>query len=82
MQTVTVGSKYQIVIPKEVRKKIKGLEPGSKVNISVENNQTIKVKSESKNWSDESYGFMKNAWKDIDPIAEIEKMRDQWDQKP
>jgi AbrB family looped-hinge helix DNA binding protein len=33
MQTVTIGTKNQIVLPKEVRKKIKGLKPGSKVMV-------------------------------------------------
>lgn len=81
MQLVTVGSKYQIVIPKEVRKKIKGIKPGAKVVIKPTGENTITVKPIHKLWSDESYGFMKEAWKDIDPALEIEKMRDEWDEK-
>jgi AbrB family looped-hinge helix DNA binding protein len=80
METVTVGSKYQIVIPKNVRKKIKGFRPGTKVSVSVNKDKSIKVKPSTKQ-VDRTYGFMKEAWKDIDPIAELEKMRDEWDQK-
>lgn len=81
MQTVTVGSKYQVVIPKEVRKKIKGIMPGSKVKISAEGNQTVKIQTQKKNWSDQNYGAFRKYWKGIDPIAEVEKMRNEWDEK-
>lgn len=79
MQLVTVGTRYQIVIPKEVRMKIKGIKPGAKVMIKQADDNTVTVKTSKKTWSDESYGFMKGAWKDIDPAAEIEKMRNEWD---
>lgn len=81
MPQVTVGSKYQIVIPKEVRRKIKGLQPGAKVSVHQQDVQTLTIRIPKKSWSDETYGFMKKSWKGFDPIAEIEKMRDEWDQK-
>lgn len=81
MQTVTVGTKYQIVIPKEVRKKVKGLMPGSKVSVQAIDEETMKVKAKPKSWVEESYGFMKDAWENIDPIVELEKMRNEWENK-
>ena len=81
MQLVTVGTKYQIVIPKEVRKKIKGIKPGSQVGLYPVDEQTVSIKVPSKNWVEESYGFMKDAWKGIDPIKEIEKMGDEWEER-
>lgn len=81
MQLVTVGSKYQIVIPKEVRKKFKGLQPGTKVAIKQIDDETISIKATKKTWADETYGIMKDAWKGINPAAEIDKMRDEWDEK-
>lgn len=81
MQLVTVGPKYQIVIPKEVRKKIKGIKPGSQVFVRSVDDSTITVKTAPQDWVKESYGFMKDAWKDINPIAEIERMRDEWEEK-
>lgn len=78
MQQVIVGTKYQIVIPKKVREKLKGLTPGAKVVIHPIDEDTITLRTTRKNWSDESYGFMKKAWKGIDPAREIDKMRDEW----
>lgn len=80
MQIVTVGSKYQIVIPKEVRKKLKGITPGAKVAISASKNK-LEVVPKQDNWVERTRGIMKNAWKDIDPAAEIDKMRDEWEEK-
>jgi AbrB family looped-hinge helix DNA binding protein len=81
MQQVTVGSKYQIVIPKAVRRKIKGLNPGSKVGISLADGDTIKVKTNPTDWVDRTYGMMSDAWSGIDTTKELEKMRNEWDEK-
>lgn len=81
MHQVTVGPKYQIVIPKEVRKKIRDLRPGAKVMVGKVNGNTISIKTNPKSWVDRTYGMMKDAWKDIDPIAELEKGRDEWEER-
>ena len=81
MQQIIVGTKYQIVIPKEVREKIKGIKPGAKVMVKQEDKNTSIIKTPKKTWSDQSYGFMKEAWKGVNPIIEIEKMRNEWDEK-
>jgi len=80
MQTVTVGPKYQVVIPKEVRKKLKGVKAGSKVSVSVQKGSVV-MKPVKDDWIKRTYGSMKEAWKDIDPIAELNKMRDEWERK-
>ena len=81
MQTVTIGTKNQIVLPKEVRKKIKGLKPGTKVMVYPIDKDTVGIKVSDKSWVERSAGIAKEAWKDIDPIKELEKMRDEWDEK-
>lgn len=81
MQQVTVGTKYQIVIPKEVRKKIKGIKPGAKVVVYPNGKNTVTIKAEEKSWVERTRGIAKDAWKDIDPIKELEKMRDEWENK-
>lgn len=81
MQQVTVGAKYQIVIPKEVRKRVKGLRPGAKVMVQSNGGSTITVKTVDKNWSDQHYGAFKKYWKDSDPAAGVEKMRDEWEER-
>lgn len=81
MQLVTVGSRYQIVIPKQIRRKVRSLRPGTKVMVQDTKGNAITIKTVKKSWSDESYGFMKEAWKGLDPVKEIDKMRDEWGQK-
>lgn len=77
---VTVGSKYQIVIPKEVRAKIKGLRPGTKVNISL-NDEDIIIKNINKNWLKRTKGTLKEAWKGVDTSKYLDELRNEWDQK-
>ncbi len=78
---MTVGPKYQIVIPKEVRRKMKGLKPGSKVGLYALDETTATIKSEPESWVERTSGMMTEAWKNIDPIKEIQKMRDEWDER-
>lgn len=79
---VTVGSKYQIVIPKEVRKKIKGLRPGAKVMVKSLDNQTVSIKTEDKNWLERTRGMMTEAWRGVDTTKYLDNLRNEWDQKP
>lgn len=79
MQLVTIGPKYQIVIPKEVRKKIKNLKPGGKVSVYThDEGKSITIDPEPQSWVERTAGMMTDAWKGIDPIAEVEKMRGEW----
>lgn len=81
MQQVTVGTKYQIVIPKEVRKKVKGLKPGSKVSVNITDENTLTVKTNPQDWLIRTKGIATEAWKGIDTTAELEKMRDEWEER-
>ena len=81
MQQATIGTKYQIVIPKEVRRKIKGLRPGSKVSVGKLDENTIAIKTEPTNWVERTKGMMTEAWKGIDTTTELEKMRNEWEVK-
>lgn len=40
MNTITVSSKYQIVIPKEVRKKL-GIRPGTRLQVNQDENSIL-----------------------------------------
>lgn len=81
MQLVTVGSRYQIVIPKEVRKKVKGIKPGAKVEVYLKDNKTVAIKAEEESWLERTRGMMTEAWKGIDTTKELEKMRDEWEER-
>lgn len=81
MQQVTIGARYQIVIPKEIRKKLKYLRPGNKVSIQVTDRDSFSVKTDPTAWVKRMSGLMSEAWKNIDPIEELEKMRDEWEER-
>lgn len=78
MKEMSVGSKNQVVIPKEIRNRIKDFKPGKKVILYYLDNETIIMKVKNKNWINDTYGIMKESWIDIDPIKEINKMRSEW----
>lgn len=77
MQQVTVGTKNQIVIPKIVRKKIKEFRPGSRVKVYKIDDETIGIRVSPEDWAERTQGILKGVWK-VDPIKEIEKMREEW----
>lgn len=81
MQQVTVGTKYQIVIPKEVREKVKSLKPGVKVSVQSVDEDTIAIKTNPQDWVERVSGMMTEAWKDFDPAVEVKKMRDEWEER-
>lgn len=81
MQQVTVGTKYQIVIPREVRKKIKELRPGGKVSVHLVDKDTVIIKTNPKSWAERTRGIAKDAWKNIDTTKYLEDLRNEWDRK-
>jgi len=81
MQQVTVGPKYQIVIPKDLRKKIKRFKPGDKVYVSLQGENKLVVQTDPQSWVERTRGMMTEAWKDIDTIAELEKTRNEWEER-
>ncbi len=78
MQLATIGTKNQIVIPKEIRRKVAGFTAGRKVAVYPIDRNTLAIKIPQDNWLEGSYGAMKKAWQNIDPIKELEKMRNEW----
>lgn len=79
MQLVTVGTRYQIVIPKSIRKRMKGIRPGSKVGLYTEDETTATIKLEPQDWVKRTLGIAKEAWKGIDTTKYLEKLRSEWD---
>jgi AbrB family looped-hinge helix DNA binding protein len=77
MNTSTVSPKYQIVIPKELRRKLQ-IKPGQKVALEAKKGGEIVVKTKSP--VEEFYGVLagRNVWGD-DPVATIRKDRDEWE---
>lgn len=79
MQLITIGTKNQIVIPKQIRQKIKGLKPGRKVTLYPLDEETVAIKVTRQSWLDSSYGAMKRSWSEQKPLCELEKIRNEWD---
>lgn len=77
MQQVTVGAKYQVVIPRRVRQSVQGLKPGRKVSVRKVDERTITITTHPEDWVKETYGMMRGVWKD--PIRELQKLRDEWE---
>ena len=77
MNISTVSSKYQIVIPKELRKQL-NIKPGQKVVLE---NKSGKIIVDPSSPVDQLYGIFagRNIW-GKDPVATIRKMRDEWDE--
>ena len=64
--TVTISAKYQVVIPREIRKLIK-IKPNEEVDVSVdEKRETILVKPKIKNWVKYMMNLDKETWQKID----------------
>lgn len=80
MQTL-VSTKYQVVIPKEARRKI-NLKPGQKMNVEVTANQIILSPSKAKrqlNWPKDYIKKFGGIWEGVDVDKYIDKERNSWD---
>lgn len=76
-----VSTKYQVVIPKEARKKL-NLKPGQKMDVNVAGGQIILSPSEQLkklNWPQDHIKLLKNPWQGEDPLKYLEEERKSWD---
>lgn len=78
MNTTKVSSKYQIVIPKELRKKL-NIKPGQRLAIELNKSNDVVIQTGTTPLEElgKKYGG-RNIW-GKDPVATIRKMRDEWD---
>lgn len=73
---VKVSSKYQIVIPLEVRKKI-NLKSGDRLIIKA-NDDKIVIYPQPKNYAKYALGLGKEIWQDIDATEYVQRERKTW----
>lgn len=78
--TVTIGPKYQVVIPKEVRQRCANFRKGARVRVYPLDDATLAIKLEDGNWAESQYGVLEDYWKGIDVAKELKKTRDEWDE--
>ncbi|MBI2314810.1 AbrB/MazE/SpoVT family DNA-binding domain-containing protein [Candidatus Daviesbacteria bacterium] len=72
----TIGSKYQIVIPKQVRQELE-IKPGDKLYVDTDQEGVIILVAAPKNWAERNFGALKKYWQGINMIEEVEKIRDE-----
>lgn len=66
MISTTLSSKYQIVIPKEIRKKL-SLSPQDKLEVSISPDQGyLIIKPVIKDWAKHARGLGKKLWQKVD----------------
>ena len=78
--TSKISSKYQIVIPKNIRNVVRDVHPGTKVYITLENNSII-VTPRRENWAESVRGIIPKKYRVKDPVAYIKNMRKNLDDR-
>ena len=77
-----VNVKYQVVIPKEARKKI-NLKPGQKMNVEVMGEKVVLSKAKTKRewkWPDDYYKKLGGLWKSTEDIEKyLEEQDKSWE---
>lgn len=78
MNQTLVSTKYQIVIPKEIRKKA-NIKPGQKLNVYLAQDQIILTPR--KKWPDAYLNDknLRSVWEGVDVKAYIDEERNSWD---
>jgi len=77
---VKVSSKYQVVIPREIREKM-GLEKGDELTVDLEG-ETITMRRRPKSFTEYTEGLHKGVWGDEDADQYLHRMRGEWEPKP
>lgn len=81
METTTISSKYQIVIPKNIRQKL-SLAPQEKLTVSLSPDQTyLIIKPALKNWTKHARGLGKKTWSQVDTDKYHQEFKDSLERK-
>lgn len=78
MSQTLVSTKYQVVIPKEIRRKA-NIKPGQKLNVYLAKDQIILTPK--KNWPEDYLNdkSLRKIWEGIDVKAYIDEERNSWE---
>ena len=77
MEVVRVSRKYQVVIPKEVRRELNICE-GDELIVSVENNRIV-MRLKPRSYTDYTRGLYKEIWRGVDAAEYVERERRSWE---
>jgi AbrB family looped-hinge helix DNA binding protein len=76
MTEATIGTRYQVVIPKNERRRLK-LKPGSKVDVHVDNDRIVIYPAATKSWR----GIGKDITDDGDASDYVKRLREEWGER-
>jgi len=74
---VKLSSRYQVVIPKKVRKRL-GLHAGDQLVVEVEGEKVV-LYPRPKNYTNYMLGLGKEVWREIDATEYVRKERESWE---
>lgn len=75
MTNVTVGGRYQVVVPKAAREAL-GLRPGDLLAVEVRDGAVILRPVASR--TAEVFGHDRDVWRDVDPVEYVRDERTTW----
>lgn len=78
--TSTITSKYQTVIPRQVRQDME-LKMNQEIiwrTVTLGNQKVSIVSSKPKRWSEYTRGLGKDIWKGVDSDEYLQSLRDEW----
>jgi len=76
-----ISTKYQIVIPKEVRLVVSDVKPGTEVYITPIDKRSMRVELKTKSWADEVRGIVPPGTYGPDPVKYVRKIRDEFEER-
>lgn len=77
IKSVKLGSRCQMVLPAEIRKKLR-LSEGDEIIIHAKKNTAV-IKGKPKNYADYLFGLHQEIWKDIRPDEYVKEEREKWE---
>ena len=79
-KTVIIGPKYQVVIPREVRKVCRDMKAGAKVRVYPLNDSTVAITLAGDDWAQTNRGGLKDLWRGGDVMKQLQQMPDELDE--
>ena len=76
VNTIKLGSRYQIVIPAEIRKSM-GLSERDELLVAKSGNAIVII-TKPKSYADHHMGLHKNVWQGVEPDAYVREERNSW----
>ncbi|MGB4691238.1 MAG: AbrB/MazE/SpoVT family DNA-binding domain-containing protein [Atribacterales bacterium] len=76
VNTIKLGSRYQIVIPAEIRKSM-GLSERDELLVAKSGNAIVII-PKPKSYADHLMGLHKNVWQGVEPDAYVREERNSW----